>query len=86
MAGERLVILDPEDHDTAVGVGEAGDLMSDLVANGTPVARPLSARRTFEQRLAVVVLPFVSGNQLAQLCLGESHGASDNVTRPRRLI
>ena len=77
-----MVVLDAEDHDAAIGVGEAGDLLGDLIAHHPTIARSLPAGRALEQRLAVVVLPLVSGNQLAQLRLGKRHGPSHSVTHP----
>jgi hypothetical protein len=62
MPGDRVVILDAEDHDATVGVGEAGDLLGDLIAHCTTIARSLPAWRTLEQGLAVVVLPLVGSN------------------------
>jgi hypothetical protein len=49
MAGERAIIFDPEDHDSTIRIREAGDLLGDLIAYGSSIARALAARRTFEQ-------------------------------------
>ncbi|AGP36414.1 hypothetical protein SCE1572_19115 [Sorangium cellulosum So0157-2] len=60
-------ILEAEDEDASLRVGEGGDVLGHLVTDAPPVARALLPLRAFEERLPVEVLTFVLANERPDL-------------------
>lgn len=88
VTGDLVVVLDAEDEHAALGVGEAGDLLGDLVAHLAAISRALLALLALEHRLAIEVLAFVAAEEGRQVeGGGGGHGLVDptavNTPRPQ---